>query len=110
MSSTINFAKKLYSKLPIILYDVLAIPAAWLLAYWLRFNLSKIPFDVIHNAIPPVFILIAVQTICYYKFKVYRGVWRFVSLTDALNIIKSILFSIVLTISWFSLDCFRLLS
>jgi FlaA1/EpsC-like NDP-sugar epimerase len=98
MSSIINFAKKLYSKLPIILYDVLAIPVAWLLAYWLRFNLSKIPFDVIHNGILPVFILMIIQTICYYKFKVYRGVWRFVSLTDALNIIKSIIFSIVLTI------------
>ncbi len=92
------FFNKLYTKLPIILYDILAIPVAWLLAYWLRYNLSVIPFDVITKGLFPVCILITMQTLCYYYFKVYRGIWRYASIIDVVNIIKAIISSVLLTI------------
>ncbi|MBP9722251.1 MAG: polysaccharide biosynthesis protein [Gammaproteobacteria bacterium] len=93
-----NFINKLYTKLPILLYDILAIPTAWFLAYWLRYNLSEIPYEVIAKAATPVFVLIIIQVICYYAFKVYRGIWHYSSLADVINIIKSIVTAVILTI------------
>lgn len=93
-----NFFNKLYTKLPILLYDILVIPIAWCLAYWFRYNLATIPFDVIHKGIIPICILIGMQIMCYYHFKIYRGIWRHASMIDVINIIKAIVTSVILTI------------
>lgn len=81
------------------MYDILAIPCAWILAYWLRFNMSEIPEDIIVKAFLPAGILVIVQTASYYMFKVYRGIWRYSSISDVINIIKSISAAVLLTIA-----------
>lgn len=100
----ILFIKKIISKLPVILFDVTAIPVAWYTAYWLRYNmhpslsvLTSSPFLIALS------VLIVVQTACYYSFKIYRGLWRFSSLNDVIRILKATFTAMMLVIPVFYL-------
>ncbi|HBI21768.1 MAG TPA: polysaccharide biosynthesis protein, partial [Legionella sp.] len=91
MDSVRFYVQKIFSKLPVIAFDVLSIPTAWYMAYWLRFNLH--PFSTRHE-LPYSFralaILAVLQTGFYYYFKVYRGLWRFASLNDVARILRAV--------------------
>jgi len=90
---------KLYKKLPIIAFDLLAIPVAWCLAYWLRFNLQSFPVNLTTtSSLLSLAILTAVQLLSYYYFRVYRGLWRFSSLNDVGRIIKATFSATVISI------------
>lgn len=91
--------QKLYKKIPVIAFDVLSVPFAWYLAYWLRYNMQPFPYKVISlDSLTSLTILTLVQTGCYYYFRVYRGLWRYSSINDVIRIIKSVLTAIFLTI------------
>ncbi|KTD16323.1 polysaccharide biosynthesis protein [Legionella jordanis] len=99
MKSIYNFVYKLYKKLPVIAFDVLAIPTAWYLAYWLRYNLQPFPSNLTSTySIFSLLLLTAIQVSCYYYFRVYRGLWRFSSLKDVTRIINATLCATVLTV------------
>lgn len=89
--------EKIYKKLPVIAFDICTITITWYLAYWLRFNLQPFPANLtsIYSA-KALFALIAVQTACYYYFKIYRGLWRFASIGDMFRIIKAIVCATIL--------------
>ena len=90
---------KLYKKLPIIAFDLLAIPVAWCFAYWLRFNMQSFPLNLATNAsLSSLAILTAVQLLSYYYFRVYRGLWRFSSLNDVGRIIKATFSATIISI------------
>lgn len=72
-------------------HDFLSIPIAWLGAYWLRFNLSDIPEEILSEALVALPWVIGLQTIAFWMFGLYRGVWRFASLPDLTRIIKAII-------------------
>lgn len=96
--------KKLISKLPTLAFDVLAIPVAWYLAYWLRYNMHPFPKSVFSvDSLNAIAILIVMQVGCYYYFKVYRGLWRFSSLGDVTRIIQAVVAAVVLSIPLFYL-------
>lgn len=98
------FIKKLFTKLPVILYDTMAIPAAWYTAYWLRYNMHPFSKMVIsEHSVIALFLLISVQMISYYYFKTYRGLWRFASLNDVLRIVKSSITALICVIPIFYL-------
>lgn len=90
---------KIIKKIPVIIYDISAIPTAWYLSYWLRFNLHPYPgiLNSSHSCIA-LTLLIFVQTGCYYYFKIYRGLWRFFSLNDVIRILKGTATAVVLVI------------
>ena len=67
------------------------IPAAWLLAYWLRFNLGYVPPEFFRDALVSLPLVMVVLGIVYWRFGLYRGVWRFASLTDLIRIAKAVL-------------------
>lgn len=81
------------------IYDISAIPMAWYLAYWLRFNLHPYPgvLNSSHSYMALSF-LVFVQVGCYYYFKTYRGLWRFFSLNDVIRILKATATAVVLVI------------
>jgi FlaA1/EpsC-like NDP-sugar epimerase len=81
------------SRLTILFHDIIMIPLAWGLAYLLRFNLSLegIRPDQLRNAFFVLPILILFQVFFYWRFKLYRGIWRFASLPDLVRIIKAAL-------------------
>ncbi|MGQ3891236.1 polysaccharide biosynthesis protein [Legionella sp. CNM-4043-24] len=91
--------QKLYKKFPVIAFDVLSIPLAWYLAYWLRYNMQPFPYKVISlDSLLSLTIVTLVQTACYYYFRVYRGLWRYSSINDVIRIIKSVFSAVFLSI------------
>lgn len=71
-------------------YDLLSVPFAWFIAYWLRFNLGHIPEAFLSESLILLTPLLIIQTSCYLLFGLYRGIWRFASLPDLIRIIKAI--------------------
>lgn len=104
MQKIIILTKKIIAKLPVILFDVAAIPVAWYAAYWLRYNMQPYPSSLTstHSFIA-LALLSIVQISCYYYFKIYRGLWRFSSLNDVIRILKATITAMVLVIPVFYL-------
>ena len=99
MEKKISFLKKVYSKLPVLSYDILAIPISWFLAYWLQYNARPFAHEVYSTySLSGLALIVPVQVACYYHFKVYRGLWRFSSLNDVVRILYSVVSATILII------------
>lgn len=72
------------------LHDVLAAAAAWWLAYLLRFNFS-LPPGFAEEMFHTLFWVVPLQSVIFWGFGLYRGVWRFASVAD----LRRILFAVV---------------
>ncbi len=75
----------------VLLHDLFLIPVAWLGAYWLRFNLEPIPEPVLLQALKFLPLVVGIQGMTFYYFRLYRSLWRFASLPDLIQIAKAIL-------------------
>src|SRR5262249_10941977 len=71
---------------------------------WLRFNLGVIPENILKQADLILPMLLLVQAVLYWVFGLYRGVWRFASLSDLTRIIKSVVAGVVLSLLILFLD------
>jgi len=91
--------QKIYSKLPVLSFDVFAIPVAWYLAYWLQYNLRAFPHKVTGaHSLSAFSVLMLLQIGCYYHFKVYRGLWKFSSLNDVARILRAVVSATILVV------------
>ena len=70
-----------FRTLAIILHDVLVAALAWLGAYWLRFNLA-VPSEFQAAALSTLAWVVPLQAVVFWRFGLYRGIWRFASLPD----------------------------
>lgn len=102
MDNVKAFLNKIYAKWPVILFDVAAIPTAWLLAYWLKYSLHSNSLQRLtpHSWLALV-CLMGLQISCYYYFKVYRGLWRFSSLNDLFRILRATISASILAVPAF---------
>lgn len=68
--------------------DTLLIAFAWYFANLLRFNFEIPPdsFAIMARLVP---LMVGVKIITFYLFDLYRGMWRYTSIDDLLNIIKA---------------------
>ena len=73
----------------IILHDILAACFAWLGAYWLRFNLD-VPAEFQAAALTTLVWVVPLQAAAFWRFGLYRGIWRFASLPDLKRIVLAI--------------------
>jgi FlaA1/EpsC-like NDP-sugar epimerase len=73
----------------IILHDILAAVFAWLAAYWLRFNLDMPP-EFQAAAWSTLAWVVPLQAVVFWRFGLYRGIWRFASLPDLKRIALAI--------------------
>ena len=71
------------------LHDLSAAAAAWLIAYWLRFNLA-IPPEFWTSAVATLVWVVPLQALAFWFFGLYRGIWRFASLTDLRRILMAV--------------------
>jgi FlaA1/EpsC-like NDP-sugar epimerase len=71
-------------------HDSLMIGLAWFLASWLRFNLGDVPADFADSLLLAGLIVLPVQIAAFVLFGLYRGIWRFASLPDAIRIVKAV--------------------
>jgi FlaA1/EpsC-like NDP-sugar epimerase len=82
------------------LHDFLAIIFSWFLAYALRFNFA-LPDEHLQlswKALPPI---ILISLLCFYFIGLYRGIWRFASITDLKRIIVASLLASFISIAFF---------
>lgn len=70
-------------------HDVAATILAWVLAYWLRFNfvVPEPHMQMMQNTLVGV---VPLQTFIFWRFGLYRGVWRFASLPDLKRIVVAV--------------------
>jgi FlaA1/EpsC-like NDP-sugar epimerase len=73
----------------IILYDILVAAFAWLGAYWLRFNLAM-PSEFQAAALSTMAWVVPLQAVVFWRFGLYRGIWRFASLPDLKRIVLAV--------------------
>ena len=73
----------------IILYDILVAAFAWLAAYWLRFNLA-VPPEFQAAALSTLAWVVPLQAAVFWRFGLYRGIWRFASLPDLKRIVLAV--------------------
>jgi len=71
-----------------LLHDLTCVPLAFVLAYWLRFNLGSIPPEYQKSLYQLILIAVPVQGIFFWYSGLYRGLWRFASIPDLVRIFK----------------------
>ncbi len=72
------------------LHDVFMLAAAWLAAYWLRFDLGVIPTPFLHAAWQDIWLVVPIQSAACWSRGLYRGLWRFASVPDLLRIMQAV--------------------
>lgn len=82
---------RLRSRTAAFVHDLAMVPIAWLLAYWLRFNLGEIPDSFLERALLSLPLVVLIQGTVFWLFGLYRGVWRFASMPDLVRIGKAVL-------------------
>jgi FlaA1/EpsC-like NDP-sugar epimerase len=68
----------------------MVVAVGWLAAFYLRFNLS-VPDDYLANALSALVWVMPIYATVFLLSGLYRGFWRFASLTDLVRIAKSVL-------------------
>ncbi|MBS0290059.1 MAG: polysaccharide biosynthesis protein [Proteobacteria bacterium] len=86
------------SRWAVFAHDFLSIPIAWFGAYWLRFNLGKIPDEILSEALFTLPWVMLFQMGAFWVFGLYRGVWRYASLPDLSRIVKAIVMGSLMTL------------
>jgi len=73
------------------LHDLLLVPVAASIAYWLRFNFEAVPHSYLSGLIFFIGVSLPVQAVVFWFCGMYRGMWRFASIPDLLRILKAVL-------------------
>ena len=73
----------------VLAHDAIAAAVAWYLAYWLRFNFD-IPDSYTHSWVVSLAFVVPLQTAVFWHFGLYRGMWRFASLSDLKRIVLAV--------------------
>ncbi|WP_018294071.1 polysaccharide biosynthesis protein [Mariprofundus ferrooxydans] len=81
----------------VVAHDLLWIPLAIWMAFWLRFNLSEVPSIYLHPLYLLVTVAMPLQLLVFWYFGLYRGIWRFASIPDLLRILQAVLAGVVLS-------------
>jgi len=81
----------------VIAHDLLWIPLAIWMAFWLRFNLGEVPSYHLNPLHLLITISMPLQLLVFWYFGLYRGVWRFASIPDLLRITKAVAVGVLLS-------------
>ncbi len=81
--------KRLPRALLVFVHDIFVAACAWALAYLLRFNFT-LPQEFVGSLWQTLPAVVAVQSIIFLKFGLYRGLWRFASLPDLKRILAAV--------------------
>ncbi|MDY6793350.1 MAG: nucleoside-diphosphate sugar epimerase/dehydratase [Thermodesulfobacteriota bacterium] len=81
----------------ILLVDMLLLAASLIGAHLIRFEFS-IPVNFMKSLIRILPWALLVKLICFYMFNLYRGMWRYTSISDLFNVIKASTVSTLLVV------------
>lgn len=76
-------------------HDLAACAVAWLAAFWLRFNLERIPSPFDEIAIKSLAWILPLYGALFLGCGLYRGLWRFASLPDLKRIVVAVAFGAI---------------
>ena len=71
-------------------HDLVAAVLAWMLAFALRFNFD-IPPEFYASAWQSLFWILPLFGALFFAFGLYRGLWRFASLSDLQHLVAAVL-------------------
>jgi FlaA1/EpsC-like NDP-sugar epimerase len=74
----------------VVVHDVVAASVAWLLSFWLRFNLD-LPQEVWWAAIQAGVWAVPAQALIFWMLGLYRGIWRYASIHDLKTIMSAVI-------------------
>ena len=83
----------------VFLADVLLLAAAFIGAHMIRFEFS-IPMHFVQSLKQMLPWVLLAKLSCFYFFGLYRGMWRYTSITDLLNVIKATIVSTLLILAF----------
>ena len=75
-----------------VLHDAIATVLAWSLAYLLRFNF-ELPPEFAAELQQTLFWVVPLQVVIFWRFNLYRGIWRYASTTDLRRIFLAVMLS-----------------
>lgn len=78
------------------LHDLVAAALAWMLAFSLRFNF-EIPAEFALSARHSLLWVLPLFGVLFFAFGLYRGLWRFASLSDLQHLVSAVLTGALLT-------------
>ncbi len=77
-----------------VLHDLLAAAAAWMGAYLLRFNF-ELPLSYQNEMLRTVIWIAPLQALIFWRIGLYRGVWRYASMSDLRRILVAVLLAAI---------------
>jgi FlaA1/EpsC-like NDP-sugar epimerase len=83
-------------------HDVAASGLAWCAAFWLRFNFT-IPPEFMKTALFSLPWVMAVSALLFWRFGLYRGLWRYASLPDLQKILAVVAVAAIAAPAMFAL-------
>jgi FlaA1/EpsC-like NDP-sugar epimerase len=83
-------------------HDLAATAVAWMLAFWLRFNLD-IPGEFAEVMLTRLPWVLAIHAAAFWALGLYRGLWRFASLPDLRRILSAVGIAALATPALFAL-------
>ncbi len=89
-----------FARVSTYIHDLIWVPIAVVFAFYVRFNLHEIPAQFHQSIKLLVVVALIVQAVLFWKFRLYRGVWKYVSIPDLLRIVKAVLLgSLIITLA-----------
>jgi FlaA1/EpsC-like NDP-sugar epimerase len=70
-------------------HDIAAAALAWFVAYWLRFNM-EVPASYVDGMLKMLVLVVLLQAAMFWKFGLYRGMWRYASVSDLQRILFAV--------------------
>jgi FlaA1/EpsC-like NDP-sugar epimerase len=77
------------------LHDLTAATFAWCFSYLLRFNF-ELPPNFIHEMVSTLIWVVPMQSLIFWGFGLYRGLWRYASMIDLRRITLAVFFAAAL--------------
>lgn len=87
--------KMLFRNVVIVAHDLIAVALAWMLAYWLRFNLD-LPEPYYHGMLSGLTWVVPLHAAVFLVLGVHRGMWRYVSVKDLQRIVLAVVLAAAL--------------
>ena len=78
-----------------LMHDIAAVAAAWVIAYYLRFNFS-LPHSHMQYMLETITWVVMLHAIVFVGFGLYRGTWRFASVPDLKRILMAVSLSAIM--------------
>ena len=81
--------RMLFRNIVIVVHDLFAVALAWMLAYWLRFNLD-VPDIYYRGMLSGLLWVVPLHAVVFFSLGLHRGMWRYVSVKDLQRIVLAV--------------------